>query len=226
MAGAGAGGYAQMGTALSGDIVGGIGGLIQAQNYHRPRLPPATGYELRLRQLAQNQLLGGGQQMLGATALYNQLAPILMGQLPGLHYVPGSGGTDVGAPGTGAATSSPMANYQHALAAMQQQQALVQQRTGLRAQRKGAKGHAAKKGFTQQIKDLNRQINSLPTAGQLERQESMGATQTPMSMYNVQQGPPDTGGMDQQTLGQIQDLMRNYSQGPSLLDVYQQRGGY
>src|SRR5215475_12211718 len=137
---AGAGGYAQMGTALSGDIVGGIGSLIAAENYKRPRLPPAVGPELRLRQLAQSQLLGGGQQLLGATALYNQLAPILMGQLPGMHYVPGTGagtgGADASMPGTGAATSDPLTNYAHALAASQANVGRQSQLNQLRAQRK------------------------------------------------------------------------------------------
>src|SRR5262249_12836972 len=128
--GGGAGGYLRMGAARAGDTAGGIGSLTAAENYKRPRLPPATGYEQRLRQLAQSQLLGGGQQLLGATALYNQMAPILMGMLPGMHYVPGSV-ADPSMPGSGAGSSSPMANYQHALQNFQQQQGLQQQLTSL-----------------------------------------------------------------------------------------------
>ena len=136
----GASNYASMGTGISGDIVGGIGSLIAAENYHRPRLPPAVGPELRLRQLAQSQLLGGGQQLLGGTALYNQLAPILMGQLPGMHYVPGGqtmgGGTGAQASYTGdptGAQTNPMASYQQALQNWQSQQALLQQKQSMKA---------------------------------------------------------------------------------------------
>jgi hypothetical protein len=78
-----------MGTAGMGGILGGIGDIIQASNYEQPHLESPSDTERRLRRLAQSQLLGGGQEMLGATHLYNQLAPILMGQLPGMHYVPG-----------------------------------------------------------------------------------------------------------------------------------------
>src|SRR5262252_5858381 len=100
-----------------GATLGGIGDMISALNYKRPRLQPATGPELRLRQLAQDQLLAGGQQSLAGTALYNQYAPLLMGMLPGMHYVPGDsgdGGTSGGGGGGG-----PVQSYTDALQAQQ-----------------------------------------------------------------------------------------------------------
>lgn len=224
--GAGAGGYAQMGTALSGDIIGGIGGLIEAQNYHRPRLPPAVGPELRLRQLAQSQLLGGGQQLLGATALYNQLAPILMGQLPGMHYVPGSttgtGATD----GTGGmGTSNPLASYQQALAASQANVGRQSQLNQLKAQRKALRPGPSpeRQALRQQIQILNRTIKANPTAAQLDRQQYMAGTmgaQNP-ALFDVRQGTPETGPTSD-TLASIQKLMNSYNSGPSLTDLYNQ----
>lgn len=225
--GAGAGGYAQMGTALSGSLVGGIGGLIEAQNYHRPHLPPATGPELRLRQTAQDQILAGGQQLLGATALYNQLAPILMSQLPGMHYVPGTGG----APGAGAGNApssgsqSPMASYQQALQNYQNQQGLLQQRTALRAQLKGAKGKQAKQAIRQQLKPLKQQIKSLPDAAALERQQYLAGVQQNPAMFDVRSSDT-TPANTTDTLDNIRSLMTSLNTQPSYLDQYQNSGGY
>jgi hypothetical protein len=229
----GASNYAQMGTALSGSLVGGIGGLIEAQNYKRPRLPPATGPELRLRQLAQDQLLGGGQQLLGATALYNQLAPILMSQLPGMHYVPGSGGapgsTAGNAPSSG--SDSPMASYQQALQNYQHQQGLAQQRTQLRAQLKGAKGKAAKQAIKQQLKPVKQQLKSLPDAAALERMQYLGGVQQNPAMFDVRMGganpsdPSQGAPSSADTLGSIHDLMTSLNTGPDYLQDYQQSAG-
>jgi hypothetical protein len=241
----GAGGYAQMGTAISGDIVGGIGSLIAGENYKRPRLPPATGPELRLRQLAQSQILGGGQQLLGATALYNQLAPILMSQLPGMHYVPGGGGGGGGGTGSqvsqtgqpGGATTSPMASYQQALQNYQAQQALAQQRTSMRAQLKGMTAGPAKHALRQQLKGVKRAIKATPTPAQLERQQYLAGAQP--GYYDIRMGG-DTGAgtatpgvlppSDTASLGSINDLLASLGSGaPNYLNQYQQAiggGGY
>src|SRR5215471_18663726 len=112
-------------SGILGGTLGGIGDIIQAQNYHRPKLPEATGYEKRLRDLAQSAYIGGGQELLGGVNMYNQMAPLLMGMLPGMKYVPGTvggGGTD----GTGATSgqgdgqTSPLGSYQQSLQALQQ----------------------------------------------------------------------------------------------------------
>jgi hypothetical protein len=235
----------QAGTALSGDIVGGIGSLIAGENYKRPRLPPATGPELRLRQLAQSQILGGGQQLLGATALYNQLAPILMSQLPGMHYVPGGGGGGGGGTGSqvsqtgqpGGATTSPMASYQQALQNYQNQQALAQQRTSMRAQLKGMTAGPAKHALRQQLKGVKRALKATPTAAQLERQQYLAGAQP--GYYDIRMGG-DTGAgtgtpgvlppSDTASLGSINDLLASLGSGaPNYLNQYQQAlggGGY
>lgn len=214
----------QQGTALSGDIVGGIGGLVSSLGYERPKLPPATGMEQRLRQLAQSQLLGGGQQLLGATALYNQLAPILMSQLPGMRYVPGTSGAQDGTGAGAGGGGSPMADYQTALKNYQTQQGLLQQRTALRAQLKGAKGQAAKRAIRQQLRPLKRQIESLPTAAQLERQQYLGGVQQRPEMFDVRMGGQDTA--TPTSLGSINDLIQGLSTGPNFLDIYRGIGGY
>ena len=243
----GASSYASMGTGISGDIVGGIGQLIMAQNYKKPKMPPATGPELRLRQLAQSQLLGGGQELLGGTALYTQLAPILLSQLPGMHYVPGgSGGGGIGNQGasgsqvgqtadpTGAQTS-PMASYQQALQNYQQQQALQQQKQSMKAQLTGMTAGPAKKALRQQLHGVRRALKAMPDAATLERQNYMAGAQP--GSYDIRMGPAaDTsGGMGpisgtgaptgQTSLGSINDLM---NPGGSYLNRFQQAqgGGY
>ena len=183
---------AQAGVAGMGAILGGIGDIIQAQNYHRPRLPPAVGYEQRLRQLAQSQLLGGGQQLLGATALYNQMAPVLMSQLPGMSYHPGSAAGAVGDTimSGGGAGGSPMASYQQSLQNRSQQQALQQHLTALNAQMKGLKPGASpqRKSLRQERKSVKQELKGLPTAAQLERQSFMTGTQPNPELYDIRMG--------------------------------------
>src|SRR5215831_336829 len=226
----GGGGYMSTGTALSGDIVGGIGGLIASQNYQRPVLPTPGPAEDALRRLAMTQLLGGGQQLLGATALYNQLAPILMGQLPGMHYVPGGAGADASMPGTGAATASPMANYQQSLAAMRANQGLQSQLQSLRGQRRALRPGPSpqRRDLRQQIQTVNRTLKQQPKPWQLERQQYLAGTmgsQNP-AMFNVQQGAPATAPTSD-TLDAIRQLMSAYSSssGPDLSNLYQQQIG-
>jgi hypothetical protein len=238
------GGMAATGAGLSimGGTLGGIGDIIQSQNYHRPHLPPATGPELRLRQLAQSQLMGGGQELLGGTALYNQLAPILMSQLPGMSYVPGgSSGQNLGGSGGGSqasqmaqpggAQTNPMASYQQALQNWQQQQALAQQKQSMKAQLTGMTQSPQKKALRQQFKGVKRALKAMPDPATLERQEyTAGALP---GSYNVQMGgAPDTSGgmgggaaMSQpSSLGSINDLMQQLGGGggQNYLDAYRQ----
>src|SRR5215471_4715031 len=129
MGGGGGANYGQMGMAGTGAILGGIGDIIAAQNYKRPKLPPATGYEKRLRDLAQSAYIGGGQELLGGVNMYNQMAPLLMGMLPGMTYVPGSSTSGGGMDGTGTSCggqTSPPGSYHHSLHHVQQIQALQQ----------------------------------------------------------------------------------------------------
>ena len=242
--GAGAGGYMQMGTALSGDLVGGIGGMIEALNYKKPRLKEASGMEQRLRQLAQAQLLAGGQQTLAGTALYNQLAPILMSQLPGMHYVPGTGDTGTGQAGAVGSSGSPMANYQQALQAYQNQQGLQQQLQSLKAQRKGMKPGADRRALKQQIKGVRKQVKSLPSAASLERQEYLGGVQQNPALFNVSMsggggdgggGSPSSAGGAGDSLAAVRSLMDSLGGGPSgggggggqqsLADIYRSAAG-
>jgi len=203
-----------------GATLGGIGDMISALNYKRPRLQPATGPELRLRQLAQDQLLAGGQQSLAGTALYNQYAPLLMGMLPGMHYVPGDsgdGGTSGGGGGGG-----PVQSYTDALQAQQNQRAKRQQLTALNAQIKGMKPGANRRGLRQQRKVLQQDIKKLPTASQLERQSYMAGTQPDQSMYDIRQSAPPA-----DSLAAYRGLIDGMSGAPpaSLLDLYHGAGG-
>src|SRR5215468_11131425 len=121
MMGGGGGSYGAVAAGATGATLGGIGDIISGLSYKRPRLKPATGPELRLRQLAQDQLLAGGQQTLAGTALYNQMAPLLMGMLPGMTYHPGT--TDGTSSSMGGTSSSPIQSYSDALQNFQNQQA-------------------------------------------------------------------------------------------------------
>jgi hypothetical protein len=145
-------------------------------------------------------LLGGGQQLLGATALYNQMAPILMGQLPGMHYVPGS--QDAMEPGGGGG-SQPGGDYAGALGnmqgAQQQQQQLLQQRKAMQGMKKGPEKRAARQG----VKDLRKSIKSQPSVAQRERQAYTAGAQP--GAYDIRQAPPAPTAMS--SLGAINDLM-------------------
>src|SRR5215468_1104723 len=189
-----------------GGTLGAIGDIVSAFSYQRPKLHPATGMELRLRQLAQNQLLGGGQQVLGGTALYNQMVPLLMSQLPGLHYVPGtpSTGGDMslgGANPVGGGTSSPMQSYTSALSNLQNTYGRNQQQTALKAQIAGLPSGASpqRKQLNQQLKQLQRQIKSNPTAAQAERAAYLGGVQVDPSIYDIRM--PGQGGGGGMTAG-------------------------
>src|SRR5262249_49904911 len=116
MAGMGATGA---GLNILGGIMGSVGDILASEKYKRPKLPPATGYEQRLRQLAQDQLIGGGQELLQGQALYNQMTPYLLGMLPGMTLrqtgagmggATGGGGAAGTAAGT-ADTGAPVDSY-------------------------------------------------------------------------------------------------------------------
>jgi hypothetical protein len=225
------GAYGQAGLGIMGGTLGGIGDIIQAQNYHRPRLPPATGYEQRLRQLAQSQLLGGGQQLLGGTALYNQMAPILMGMLPGMRYVPGAGDGAGGAGGEGA--PSPVRSYQSALANVQQRRAKQEQLTALKAQIKGLKPGSERRGLRKQRKSLSRELKGLPSAAELDRQAYMAGTTPSASLYDIRTAPaPATSDLATSTagsLGAYRGLMDALTTGTPSIDLsalYEGAGGY
>jgi hypothetical protein len=228
MGGAGAtGGY----LGIMGGTLGGIGDIIQATNYEPPHLPEARGMEQRLRQLAQAQLLGGGQQLLSATALYNQMAPILMGQLPGMHYVPPTGGGAGGGGGGGAGGGSPMADYQTALRNFQQNQARAQQLTALKAQIKGTKQHGPeRRALIEQRKALKQEIKSQPNFAAVQRQMYLAGTQPAQSaMFDIRQGPPSGGPPATQgaSLGSINDLIglgQGGGGGPDLGAIYRGAG--
>jgi hypothetical protein len=223
MAGAG------MGLGIMGGILGGVGDIISSQNYQRPSLPEATGREKRLRDLAQSQLLGAGQQTLGATALYNQLAPVLLGQLPGMSIrqaAPVVGG--VGGAG-------PIQSYQQALQNFQNAQAQQQRLTELNARLKGAKKGPEKRAVRQERKTLQREIKSSPTVAERERQLYVAGMQP--GSYTVSMGgaaPAGSAGAGigggiggigpsgQSTLAEIQGMLAAARDtGPSVLERYQ-----
>jgi hypothetical protein len=182
-----------------GGTLGGIGDIIAATSYKRPKLPEPGGQEKRLRTLAQAQLIGGGQQLLGGQALYNQLAPVLLGQLPGMTIRPtGGGGAGAGGEGTtaagGAAAGGPgMADYQEALANYQAAVGRQQRLTSVEAQLKATKKGPEKRALRQERKTLKKQQKGSPTVPQLERQlYQAGSSPAPVS---VSMGTGDTGGL-------------------------------
>lgn len=214
--GMGAGAY----EGILGGTLGGIGDIVSSASYSRPKLKPATGMELRLRQLAQDQLLGGGQQLLGATALYNQMAPALMSMLPGMHYVPGgsgnggSGGGAGGPSGGGAAgggsSNGPGGDYAQALQGYQGGQQLQNQLNQLKAQIKGAKPGQGRQQLIKQRNQLQQQIKGTQPVNQLERQAYMAGSQP--GSYDIQMGPPAPMPSQQSSLGDINGLLAQLAQ--------------
>src|SRR5262245_33328923 len=186
MAGMGATGA---GFNMMGGTLGAIGDIIAASNYERPRLPDPSETERNLRRLAINQLQGGGQQTLGATALYNQMAPMLMGMLPGMHYVPG---TDGGAGGGGGGGTGPLGSYQDALRTMQETQQRAQHLKDLNRQIKGMKAGAERRGLRQERQALRKQIKTSPRVADTQRMAYRAGTTPNLEMFDIRQTSPQT----------------------------------
>jgi hypothetical protein len=230
------------GLNILGGIMGSVGDILAAEKYKRPKLPPATGYEQRLRQLAQNQLIGGGQELLQGQALYNQMTPILLGMLPGMTLTPrgtagvggatgtgGAAGTTAGTPDTG----TPMTSYSQALSNYQQAVGRNQQLSAMNKQLKVMKKGPDKKALRQQRNALRRQKKAQPPVPDLERQMYMAGSQAPtydISVGTANQtdaGPTaNLGPSAQSTLAQIMGYLHGSqdaagtSPGPSFLDQY------
>lgn len=219
------------GLGIMGGTLGGIGDIIAATNYERPELQAPSDQERRLRRLAQNQLVAGGQQLLGGTALYNQMVPMLMGQLPGMSYVPGSSGGDAsmgGVASTAGGGSSGLGSYQDALAAYQRQQTERDAFAALKAQRKGAKGKE-KKALGKQVKAAKKNLKSQVPLHQLERQQYMAGVQPSPEIYDIRMGGGGAGGgaasSGQESLGAIRGMMDAMNgSGPNLQSLYQGMG--
>lgn len=203
-------GMAGTGMAMQGmgTTLGAIGDIFQASGYDRPQLAEPGGQERRLRQLAQNQLLGGGMQALGGTTLYNQLAPLLMGMLPGMRYVPGaaSGGAGGGAGGLG--------DYQDALRRMQEQQQVSWKLRDVKRQLRGKHlGRETRQNLRQERKSLRQQRRTMPTAPQLERQAYRSGTQVPT--FDVRRA--ESAGPSADTLAAIRGMMDAEAGNPPML---------
>lgn len=159
------------GLGIMGGTLGGIGDIMSATKYKRPSLPEPGGQEKRLRGLTNAQLIGGGRELLAGQNLYNQMVPMLLGQLPGITITPtGGGGESADGGGGGAGGGSyAMADYSTALANYQNAMGRQQKLTALQAQMKAAKG-ADKKALRKQVKALKKEKKGSPTVPQLERQ--------------------------------------------------------
>src|SRR5262245_39938173 len=210
------------GLGIMGGTLGGIGDIIQATNYERPRLPQPSETERNLRRLGINQLQGGGQQLLGATALYNQMAPLLMGMLPGMTYHPGTTGSDQGGGGGG----GPLQSYQDAMANLQSTQQRAQRLKDLNKQIKGMKkGQAGRYEARMERRSLRQQAKTSPDVADMQRLAyRAGTTQNP-AMFDIRQASPDSGaGSMAAYRGIIDAIQGNQPQMPDLGSFYQ--GGY
>ena len=215
MAGAGATGGA---LSILGGIMGSVGDILAAEKYKPPKLPPATGYEQRLRQIAQDQLIGGGQELLAGQNLYNQMTPMLLGMLPGMS-IRQTGAGQGGATGTGGAagttpgtpeTGTPMAGYQQALSNYQQAVGRNQQLSSINKQLKVMKKGPDKAALRKQRNALRRQKKAQPAVADFERQMYLAGSTPPtydVSMGDTTQtdaGPmANVGPSAQSTLAQI-----------------------
>jgi hypothetical protein len=170
------GGAAGVGAGLGimGGTLGGIGDIMAAHGYKRPKLPPPTPEELRLRAEATNQILGGSQQYLGGEALLNQLVPTMMGMIPGMSVranAPAAGGANANVPG--------MTGYQQALAQYHNLIGAQQQVNALKGQLKGLKKGPDKQAVRQQLKAAQRVIKTSPSMTQAERNVFQAGTAPP-----------------------------------------------
>ena len=178
------GGAAGLGAGLGimGGTMGGIGDIMAAHGYKRPKLPPPTPEELRLRAEATNQILGGSQEYLGGQALLNQLVPTMLGMVPGMHVA-------ANAPATGGANANVggMTGYQQALAQYHNLIGAQQSVNALSKQLKGMPKGPDKQAVRQQLKQAKRVIKTSPSMTQAER-----------NVYQAAAAPPsfsmDTGG--------------------------------
>jgi hypothetical protein len=173
MAGIGAG------LGIMGGTLGGIGDIISAHKYKRPAYPATTPEEQRLRSTATDQILAGGQSYLGGMNLLNQMTPMMMGMIPGMHVTPQAAAAGGGmAPGV-----SGMQDYKTALQNYQNQLGTQQQVTALTAQLKTLKKGAQKQQVRQQLKSAKQALKGMPSMTQSERNVYQGAaTPAPMSV--------------------------------------------
>jgi len=216
---AAAAGGAGMGMNAMGATMGGIGDLISALGYQRPKLQQPGGQEQRLRSLAQGQAIGGGLESIQGTALYNQLLPAMMSLVPGMTVTPAGAPGGGGAAGPSAqanAANAPMASYQQALANYQAGIGRNQTIQNLKDQLKTMGAGPNKKATRQQLKSLRKQNRGQPTVPQLERQIYQAATVAPQMNVTMDStnapaatGPGTVAGQqlsptNQSTLAQIQ----------------------
>lgn len=208
------GGMAGTGVAMQGmgTTLGAIGDIIQWLGYERPQLAEPGGQERRLRSLAQHQLLGGGMQALGGTALYNQMAPLLLGMLPGMRYVPGAEGSGGGGGGGGGLRS-----YQDALQQYQTQQAATRRLRDVKGQLKGKGiGRQTRQGLRKERRTLKQQLRTLPNATQLERSSYLTGTM-PQS-FDIRRA--ESAGPSADTLAAIRGMMDAESDAPPQFDPF------
>src|SRR5215831_17070157 len=186
------GGAAGVGAGLGimGGTLGGIGDIMAAKGYKRPKLPPPTPEELRLRAEATNQILGGSQEYLGGQALLNQLVPTMLGMVPGMRVTaaaPAAGGANAAVGGmTG--YQQALAQYHNLIGAQQQVNALSKQLKGL------PKRSPDRQAVNQQLKAAKRVIKTSPTMTQAERNVYQAASAPPsFSMDTGGPGGPSAG---------------------------------
>jgi len=191
-----------------GGTLGGIGDIISAIGYKRPKLPQPGGQELRLRDIVQDQLIGGGLQYAAGQNLYNQMTPTLLSMLPGMTVTGGGSGAGGGGGGDGtgnlgmpssatpsAGTASPVqSNYQTALNNYQTVVGRNQQIQSLKAQLKGMQKGADKTAVRQQLKSAKKAKKGDITAPQAERAVYQGASAPPtFTMGAPGSAPSDSG---------------------------------
>lgn len=216
MAGIGAG------LGIMGGTLGGIGDIIQAHNYKRPFYPGPTPEQNRLRDLVNNQLIGGGQEYLGGMNLLNQMTPMMLGMIPGMSVTPaggGAGGTAASAPSGGQQDyNTARTNYQNLIGAQQQVNSLTNQ---LKTMKAGPQKQAAR----QQLKAAKRFVKSQPTMSQAERDVYQAASTPPAFNFTTAgtgaqsgSGTPTDGSMGptaSSSFGDILGWLRGSGQMPS-----------
>jgi hypothetical protein len=220
--GAGVGTYAD----IFGAAIGGGGDWMQANSYRVPRLDQPGPQESALRRWANQQIRGGTQQLQGATALYNQMAPILLGQLPGMRMVPTGSATESGG-GGGAGSSlgtsdseSALGSYQQNLQALQQSQQREERIRSLKRQVQATKVGPARKALKKQLYGLRQEKKASPTLASYERDAMNAAMRPPTPEIRMAQSQPAG---PEGSLAAVRGMMDAYRGAPArdLMSLYQ-----
>ena len=194
------------GLGILGGITGGIGDIMASSKYERPKLPPAKQTESHYRRNVKQLLDQARQQYEGATGIYNQMAPFLLGDLAGLgvEYTP-----DAGA----------QASLDQAYGAYQDRLDAENQLNQLQANKRGAKKGADRKAAKKELKQFKKGLKG--TASLDELRLALGQARTDPGLYKLtKKGPTLEDTLQQQYQDTVAQRALDAAQGKADFDPY------